>query len=94
MIDLTQFILLTVVVSLTVVLLIIGIQLIAILKEFKLTIQKTNKIMDDFGVVSESVANPVSAASSFLMNIRGNSLVSSVVKAVAKRRLRRQEEDE
>lgn len=86
MIDITQFVLLTVVVSLSVVLMIIGIQLIGILKELKITVQKTNKIMDDFGTVSESVAKPVSAASNFLLNLRGNSLVSSIVKMVMKRK--------
>lgn len=94
MIDITQFILLTVVVSLTIVLLVIGIQTIGILKELKITVQKTNKIIGDFGTVSESVAKPVSAASNFLLNLRGNSIVASVLKMVVKKRLRREEDNE
>ena len=89
MIDITQFVLLTVVVSLSVVLLIIGIHVIGILKELRVTVQKSNKIIDDCGTVSESIAKPTEAASHFLMNIRGNSLVSSIVKMAVKRKLKK-----
>ncbi|MBI3981089.1 hypothetical protein HY345_03765 [Candidatus Microgenomates bacterium] len=89
MIDITQFVLLTVIVSLSVVLLIIGIHVIGILKELKISVQKTNKIIGDFGTVSESIAKPTEAASNFLMNLRGNSFVSSIVKMVVKRKLKK-----
>lgn len=80
MIDITQFILIFVVVSLTVVLLIIGYQSIGILKEFRITVSKINKILDDTGTISESVAKPMSAFSGFLLSVRGGILLPSLIK--------------
>lgn len=47
MIDITQFILGFVIVTLTVLMTIIGVQVFFILREFRRTIQKTNKVLDD-----------------------------------------------
>lgn len=71
MIDITQFVLLSVVISLAVVLVVVGIQTIKILAELKLTITKVNKILDDSGTISESVAKPISAFSGFLLGVKG-----------------------
>lgn len=84
MIDVTQFILISVVVSLTVVLIIIGIQTISILKEFKISISKMNKILDDANTISSSVAKPISAASGFLLGLRGGRVINSAIKILRK----------
>lgn len=71
MVDLTQVILVIVVTAVTVILVIVGIQVFNILKELRETIRKTNKILDDFGTVSESVAKPIASAADILTGATG-----------------------
>lgn len=63
MVDSLQFLLIVVVSVLTTLLGLVGIQSFLILKEFKKSIEKLNKILDDMGVISESIAKPVSSIS-------------------------------
>lgn len=75
--DTAQTILLFVIIALTVLLLILGIQVFFILKEFKQTVTKVNKVLDDTGLITESVSRPVSAFSSLLTGVKaGTSLIS------------------
>ena len=70
MIDITQILIVIVVTVLTTLLTVGGIQVINILKEFRKTVEKTNKILDDAGVVSESIAKPASSLSGLIMGIK------------------------
>lgn len=70
MVDLTQILLIIVVTILTTLLTVVGIQVIYILREFRKTVEKTNKILDDTSVISESVAEPVESFSGFLMGLK------------------------
>lgn len=82
MIDLTQLLLVVVVTVLTSLLTIIGIQVYYILKEFRKTIEKSNKILDDGGVISESVAKPAQSFSGLIMGIKsGLDIFSSLKKS-------------
>lgn len=64
-------VLLTVVISiLTVLLTIIGLAFYQILKEFKSSVERINKILDDTGRITESVAEPIEGASDFLMGLK------------------------
>lgn len=56
----TQVLLITVITILTILLTVIGIQVVYILKEFKRTIERINKILEDAGVASESFAKSLS----------------------------------
>lgn len=56
----TQILLITVITILTILLTVIGIQVVYILKEFKRTIERINKILDDAGLMSESFAKSLS----------------------------------
>ena len=71
MIDVTQGLLVVVVVVLTVLLTAVGIQVFLILRELQQSIKKTNKILDDAGLISESVAKPISAISNSLTEVSG-----------------------
>jgi len=55
--DITQVLLIAVITVLTTILTIIGIQIIHILKEFRKTIEKINKIIADAGRVTEEVSD-------------------------------------
>ncbi len=92
MIDFTQFLLAVVVISLTVMLLLVGFQVYKILKELQISITKMNKILDDTGVMTESVSKPMQAFSGFLLSLKGTSIVVPVLKFI--RRMKSQKEEE
>lgn len=92
MIDFTQFLLGIVITSLTVMLLVIGFQVYKILKELKVTMTKMNKILDDTGMMTESVAKPMAAVSGFLLGLKGTSVVIPVVKFLHKLRASKEED--
>lgn len=66
MVDATQFMLVFVIVILTVMLTVIAVQVFFILREFRKTLMKANKVLDDTGVISESVSKPVSLLAPFI----------------------------
>lgn len=84
MIDLTQLVLIVVVSSLTIVLLLVGIQVYKILVEVRQSVVKMNKILDDTGQISESVAKPISAVSGFFLGFKGGTILKSVLKVLKK----------
>jgi len=71
MIDSAQLLLIIVVAILTVLLTAVGIQVFFILKEVRRSVEKMNKILDDAGTISESVAKPISSLSSSLGGLSG-----------------------
>lgn len=71
MIDNTQILLIAVVIVLTLLLTVIGIQVFFILREIRETIRKFNKIVDDAGTISESIAKPISSLSGSITGVSG-----------------------
>lgn len=85
MIDAAQIVLLAVIVALTVLLVFLGIQIFFTLLEFRKTLKKANKVLDDLGVVSAAVASPISAFSSLVSMItilRKNNFLSTIIAAL------------
>ena len=79
--DTTQFVIIIVTVTLSTLLLILGIQLFFILKEVRVSIQKVNKMLDDMGKVSGSVSDGVTNMSGFLNGLKaGISAITSLRK--------------
>lgn len=70
MIDPIQILLTVVISTLTVLLVIIGIEVFQILKEFKKMMEKVNQMMDDTRRVTKSIADPVEEASGFIMGLK------------------------
>jgi cell shape-determining protein MreC len=68
--DAAQILIILVVGVLAFVLLILGVQIFFILREFKNTISKVNKVLDDTGVITESVATPVANLSNILTSVK------------------------
>jgi hypothetical protein len=87
--DTTQAVLVSVIIILTALLVFIGAQVIQILKELKITVEKINKILDDTNIISASVSKPISMVSEALTN---SSIVTSLVSAIL--RSKRKEEKE
>jgi hypothetical protein len=88
--DTAQILLVVVVLVLTVILSLVGFEVFLILKEFKKTVSKTNKILDDTGLISESVAKPIAGLSGFLTGLKDS---ANIVKLLADRFGDEDEED-
>jgi hypothetical protein len=57
-------------ITLTILLVVLGIQVFYILKEIRFSVQKTNKMLDDAGKVSGTVSEGVTSMSGFMNGIR------------------------
>lgn len=54
-----------------------GIQVIHILKEIRETVKKTNKILDDTGLITSSIAKPITGISGFITGLKsGTDLIN------------------
>mgnify|MGYP001585562309 CR=1 FL=1 len=68
--DLAQIVLLLVIVVLAILLAVLGIQVFLILREIRKTVEKTNKVLDNAGIIAESLSTPISTLSSLAMSIK------------------------
>ena len=57
-------------ITLTILLVVLGIQVYYILKEIRFSVQKTNKMLDDAGKVSGTVSDGVTSMSGFMNGIK------------------------
>ena len=71
MLDTNQILLISVVVVLTLLLSVVGVQVFFILREVQRSIQKMNKMLDDIGTVTESIAKPLASLSNSITGISG-----------------------
>ena len=69
--DPVQVLLIIVVTTLTILLSVIGMQVFFILREVRESIRKMNKILDDAGSVSQSIAKPIASLSDSLTGLSG-----------------------
>lgn len=78
--DPTQILMIVVVLALTILVIFLGVQVYHILGEIRLSLRKTNKMLDDMGLITESIAKPISQASGFVTGLKsGMKLLSSFV---------------
>lgn len=68
--DSAQIILIIVIIFLTVLLAVLGIQVFFILREFRKTVSKANKVLDSTNVITQSVSAPISSLSSIATGIK------------------------
>lgn len=68
--DSAQIILIIVIILLTVLLLALGVQVFFILREFRKTVSKANKVLDNTDVITQSVSAPISSLSSIATGIK------------------------
>ena len=78
--DTAQILLVVVVLVLTVILSLVGFEVFLILRELKQSVRKTNKILDDTGLITESVAKPIAGFSGFLSGLKDS---ANIVKILA-----------
>jgi hypothetical protein len=90
MFNLTQTLLIVVVIVLSVILSIVGVQVFFILREIQRSIQKVNKMLDDAGTISESIARPISSLSGTITNASG---IMGIFNWLSSRKKKREEEE-
>lgn len=87
--DTVQALLVAVVIVLTIMLVIIGLQVFYILRELRRTITKANRVLDNTESITESVNAPVSSFSNLLMGLQsGKTIVSLLQKMREKKKLK------
>ncbi len=80
MIDTAQAVLLFVLFVLTVLVLVLGVQVFFILRELRRTVVKANKVLDDAGVITESVSGPIASLSSLAAGVKTGALIAGLLK--------------
>ncbi|KKQ29818.1 MAG: hypothetical protein US48_C0006G0002 [Candidatus Levybacteria bacterium GW2011_GWA2_37_36] len=68
--DIAQIALFIVIIVLAILLLALGIQVFFILREFRKTVFKANKVLDNTNVITESVSSPLSSLSGLAAGIK------------------------
>lgn len=93
MVDPAQTALFLVIIVLTVLLVVLGIQIFFILKELRKTIDKANKVLDDTGYITGTVSGPISTLSSMAAGVKTGVSFMNLFKKNKKNRDRREEND-
>ena len=84
MIDTVQAVLLFVIVLLSILFSVLGIQVFFILKDLRVTLKKTNLILDDVQTISEGISEPISSLSGFLNGAKSLSSIAKIISAFKK----------
>lgn len=80
--DIAQIALFIVIIILTILLLALGIQVFFILREFRKTVFKANKVLDNTNVITESVSAPISSLSGIAAGIKTAAPLISLFKKI------------
>ncbi|KKP80037.1 MAG: hypothetical protein UR81_C0035G0006 [Candidatus Levybacteria bacterium GW2011_GWB1_35_5] len=78
MTDPAQLALFLVILILTVLLVVLGIQVFLILRELRKTIDKVNKVLDDTSIITESVSKPISSLSTLAMGLKTGATIAKI----------------
>ncbi len=68
--EITQILLIIVVLALTSIMSIIGIEVFFIFKEIRQSMKKFNKMLDNMGLITESIAKPIAGFSGFITGLK------------------------
>ena len=79
MIDPAQTALFIVIIVLTVLLVVLGVQVFFILRELRKTIDKANKVLDDTGLITESVSKPIASFSTLAMGLKTGATIAKIL---------------
>ena len=82
MFDPAQILLFIVILVLTILLVVLGIQVFFILRDLRKTISKANKVLDNTGDITQSVSQPLTSISSILMGLKAGGTIASILKRV------------
>lgn len=80
MTDPAQIVLFLVIVLLAILLIVLGVQVFFILREFKKTLSKANRVLDNTNSITESVSGPVSMLSTLAMGLKTGASLANIFK--------------
>jgi uncharacterized membrane protein len=80
MTDPAQILLFIVILVLTILLVVLGIQVFFILRDLRKTIMKANKVLDNTGDITQSVSQPLTSFSSILMGLKAGGTIANIIK--------------
>lgn len=80
--DSAQIILIIVIIALAVLLVALGVQVFFILKEFRKTVSKANRVLDNTSVITQSVSTPISSLSSIAAGIKTGATFINLFKKI------------
>ncbi len=80
MIDPVQAVLLTVIILLTILLAVLGIQVFFILRELSRTVRRATRVLENTQTITESVSQPMSFLSGILLSTKSLSAISKILK--------------
>ena len=80
--DSAQIILIIVIILLAILLIALGIQVFFILKEFRKTVSKANRVLDNTSVITQSVSSPISSLSSIATGIKTGATFINLFKKI------------
>ncbi|MBP9719270.1 MAG: hypothetical protein KBD46_02280 [Candidatus Levybacteria bacterium] len=92
-IDVTEVVLLLVLSILTILLVVLGIQVYFILKEFRKTVIKANRVLDDTEQITKNVSGPIASLSSLSNTLQASS-VFAIIKFVRGILVKEKEDEE
>lgn len=79
MIGAAQIIVLIVLVVLTTLLIVLGVQTFFVLKDFRKTLSRANKVLEDTSHITESVSAPITSLSSILTSVKVGKIITSIL---------------
>ena len=94
MFDPAQILLFAVIIILTLLLLVLGIQVFFILRDLRKTINKANKVLDNTGEITQSVSQPLSSLSSVLMGLKAGGVIAKIIKKATDEPVRQDQDKE
>lgn len=80
MVDPVQAVLLMVIILLTILLLVLGIQVFFVLRELRKTVSSATKVLENTQSITESVSEPMSFLSGLILSTKSLSAISKILK--------------
>ena len=74
-----QILLYIIILVLTILLIVLGIQVFFILRDIRKTVTKTNKVLDNTEEITDSIKRPLSSLSALIMGIRAGSSLMKII---------------
>lgn len=93
MVDSVQAVLLFVIIVLTLLLLVLGAQVYFILRELRATVIKANKVLDDTGLITESVSTPIASLSALISGVKTGASIAKLFQSEKPSKRKRTEDE-
>jgi len=78
--DPAQSLLFLVIIILSILLVVLGVQVFIVLKDFRNTLGKANRILDDAEEITHNISAPVSSISSLITSLKAGTIIARILK--------------